>query len=248
MIIDSIIANNEVDLIKLRIDLLKNKVDHFYIVDSDTTHSGNPKTRVFEEHFGHLENVTIVYCDISEGKTSLDREIIQRNFSKTCVTHPWDILICSDVDEIPNIDSILKYKDENPKDRLACCVQKMSCYFINNVVTYPENHKNWQGSIVMFKPVEESCQELRDLRFGHRIPNIQEGGFHWSYLGGVKDIIFKLKTFHHVEYSTDYYTNESRIEKAIQNNTDLFGRDFSYQKEPISNFPKQVLNYKKFIL
>ena len=51
------------------------------------------------------------------------------------------------------------------------------------------------------------------------------GGWHFSYFGGVDVIKNKIKNFSHQEYNNEYYLDDARINDAIKNQKDLFNRD-----------------------
>lgn len=56
---------------------------------------------------------------------------------------------------------------------------------------------------------------------------IQTCGWHLSYFGDAHFIKNKLENFAHQEYNSDEYTNIQKIEKRINNNNDLFDRDWN---------------------
>jgi hypothetical protein len=90
------------------------------------------------------------------------------------------------------------------------------------------------------------------LRRGWRMRFIADGGWHFSYLGGVERIIEKLESFSHVEYNNATYKDRARIEAAMARGEDIFGRDFRYRFVPVDeHFPATVLadpeRYSRYI-
>lgn len=247
-IIDSFIARDEVELIKLRIKLLGEYVNHFYIIESDMTHQGDPKDLVLAEAFRDFGNVTVLYCELPQEATPLEREILQRNSSKDLIPEDWDILLLSDVDEIPDISKILEYKKNNPDVDKACCVQQLSYYYVNNVAVSPDHHKDWWGTIVLFESSDLTAQQLRDSRRTQDLNSIDSCGYHWSYLGGVESIIKKLETFHHREFAKPPYTEKNYLKEILEKGHDLFNRGYTFTKVDINLFPSVVLEYPEFIL
>jgi beta-1,4-mannosyl-glycoprotein beta-1,4-N-acetylglucosaminyltransferase len=88
----------------------------------------------------------------------------------------------------------------------------------------------------------------RVLVQGKKVIFVEDGGWHFSYLGGVQAIIKKLEAFAHTEYNTSEYKNAASIEAAINSGKDIFGRDFQYKFVPLDNsYPEYiVVNKSKF--
>ena len=49
-IVDSFIFSNELDMLEYRLELLYDKVDHFILVESNKTHTGEDKALFFTIH------------------------------------------------------------------------------------------------------------------------------------------------------------------------------------------------------
>ena len=75
---------------------------------------------------------------------------------------------------------------------------------------------------------------------------IEEGGWHFSYIGGIDAIISKLKSFSHVKETKQLLNNaddKEKISKIISQGKDLFDRDMSFKALPLSEpFPKYLIN------
>ncbi len=79
-----------------------------------------------------------------------------------------------------------------------------------------------------------------------KITLIEEGGWHFSYLGGVEMIIKKIEAFSHTEYNTDNFKNAANIEAAINSGKDIFGRNFTYKFVPLDDtFPVFIRKNKE---
>ncbi len=81
--------------------------------------------------------------------------------------------------------------------------------------------------------------------------NFIEGGWHFSYIGGINSIIKKIKSFSHSEYDTPEYLNRESILRKIENGENIFNKQgdehrISYIKLD-GTFPKYlVLNKGKY--
>jgi len=192
---------------------------------------------------------------------------------KTCL--PEDQIIISDIDEIPRPAKIIEAKELRG---IKIFEQQMFYYFMNclNVSNIGGNKTfKWYGPIMADFKYLKTPQKWRDIRInlmGVYHPNplyqiygffyyhllkvfnrnpihvIKDGGWHFSYLGGVEKIIEKIESFYHTEYNVEEYKNPDKIEKAINNGRDIFGRKLQYQFVKLdSTFPKYILeNEKKF--
>ncbi|MEN6414738.1 MAG: hypothetical protein ABFC84_18530 [Veillonellales bacterium] len=86
----------------------------------------------------------------------------------------------------------------------------------------------WYGSIlVLFKNLKLP-QELRNIR--NRLPRVEKGGWHFSYMGGVERIIVKMNSI--VEGNEEIAVPQ-HIEACLREGKDVYGRtgaaDFEFE-------------------
>ena len=131
MVIDLIPFFNEVDILKLRLNILGPFVDKIIIEESTMTFSGEPKELCFEKHKelfkDYLDKITyIVVEDTPKVAKTHERDYFQKNrlekgLDMVGATED-DVLIFGDVDEIPNpvvLQDIVKNFDKNKVYHLA---------------------------------------------------------------------------------------------------------------------------------
>ena len=179
------------------------------------------------------------------------RNSIMKGLSKA---HDSDLVILSDVDEIPN----LKKLNEFDKTKYAVFSQKMFMYKLN-LLNLKED--NWHGSKICLKKNLKSFSWLRDKtkiknlkyqfwRFDKykNISKIDNGGWHFSFLGNADFIASKIKSYVHNEYDKDEYTNLEKINLRIQNMIDPFDRKKTLIKVLIDEtYPDYILkNQNKY--
>ncbi|MFN9998340.1 MAG: hypothetical protein ACK52X_01820, partial [bacterium] len=73
---------------------------------------------------------------------------------------------------------------------------------------------------------------------------IYNGGWHFSYLGGVKSIFKKVRAFAHQELNNEHFLDEDRIETCLKKGEDVFGRKnhrFIRVKVSAETHPEQLL-------
>ncbi len=256
-------------LLELRLNILDEYVDYFVIVEGNKTWQNNSKKLRFDINKFDKFKKKIIYIpitDMPDGDNPWARENFQRNcISKGLVNaEEDDLIIISDLDEIPNMEQIGKF---NPNMRYAVFKQKHFYYKINL-----QSQKNpfWYGSKICVKKYLKSPQWLRNLKFKkrpfwridkHRLNNILEsGGWHFCNLKSAKELLYKYKNLcetndPHVfkEKIEEKYLNLNEIEKKIALGQDIIGREDNYEKIEIDNsFPKYILNnikqYKNWIV
>jgi beta-1,4-mannosyl-glycoprotein beta-1,4-N-acetylglucosaminyltransferase len=266
-IIDSFIFFNELDLLEFRLKLLGPHVDHFVIAESNITHSGKPKPYLFEENKNRFEPwlKKITYIPLKQTAEGLDLNRKETNYNPKSAA--WalenehrnalqvagslagdeDLVLLSDLDEIPNPFMLKKISlAEGP----VVFSMRFHYYFFNcqNVGT----EKWWHGSIVctgkQFR--QTSPQGLRDKRDVFK--SIAKAGWHFSYLGGLEKIKYKIQSFAHTEFNKEEYLDDAHILKAMEKGTDIFKRPgIFYKFVSLYYYPsylrKVMLEYPAFI-
>ena len=124
-------------------------------------------------------------------------------------------------------------------------------------------YNKWEGSRICKKKYLKSFEDLRtnirkkNLKYKfYRIDKfylekniklINNGGWHFSYLMNIKEIIKKIKSSTHTEYNKKEYTNPKIIEKRIREGKDLFNRGDAFYKIKFTNkiYPRYLIRNKK---
>jgi beta-1,4-mannosyl-glycoprotein beta-1,4-N-acetylglucosaminyltransferase len=256
-------------LLDIRLNTLDQYVDYFVIVEGNKTWQNNYKKLRFDiKNFPKFKNkiIYIPVVDMPDG----DNPYVRENFQRNCILKGLinaadeDLILISDLDEIPNLEQINKFK---PEMRFAVFKQKHFYYKINL-----QSQKNpfWYGSRICVKKYLKSPQWLRDLKFKKRpfwridklrLNNILDfGGWHFCNLKSPEELLYKYKNLCETndpyvfkEKIDDKYLDIDEIKKKIDTGKDLIGRDESYEKiELDESFPKYILdnlnNYKNWII
>ena len=253
-IFDCFMYYNEDVVLELRLNYLDKFVDYFVIVESTFNHRGEKKKlnfniekflkfkkkiRYFILDTNNPEIETINDNDSDDEKSrkyilnGYRRDHYQRNFLSMGIKDASldDIIIISDIDEIPNLEKIDYSKVQN---KLALFNQKM-CYYKFNL--FQKNY-NWIGSRLCKKKNLLSPQWLRDVKPKNypkwridtffsknkytNIIFINNGGWHFSYLNTPELIEQKLKSYtHHLEYDLNPIGIDN-IEKRIKNRESVY--------------------------
>jgi len=247
MIYDCFSFFKEFDLLELRLKMLTDVVDKFVICESDTTFSGKPKPLYFAEHQNRYSQFLhkIIYKKIDLHRSDYlnesqiwSNEYHQRNNMLPAVFDDSDIVITSDLDEIPNPD-LLKNTDWVKYDTVYHLNQKFYYYNLKTRLTVDcLCSRICRGSVLR----KFNAHEVRASRTDCENITLDNGGWHYSYFGNENYIREKIESFSHSEYNHDVYKNN--ISKNIVDMRDLFGRDgVALRSVPIDldNHPKYVV-------
>ena len=208
MIVDCFIFFDEFDILEIRLNSLAPYVDKFVLVEAPVTFRGNPKPLFFNDNKERFSGFNIVYL-IADGFSSTNQwemEIYQRNFIANGIkdVSDDDIIIVSDVDEIPNLE---KYDGE----REVAFYQKKYYYYLNYCI---KGSDWWLGSVAAKKRNVETPQGLRDRRTKMKKYGAicEPGGWHFSAVGNVEQMMHKYDSFSHKE------TDDEDIRQRIKEN------------------------------
>ena len=293
-IFDCFMYFDEEIVLDLRLNILDKYVDYFVIVESTFTHKGDKRKLKFNhEKFQKFKNkiIYLVYENEPDGITEVYendsenekykkyvlnagyRENGQRNFIEKGLDKAdnEDIILVSDVDEIPNLENI---NLNSINQKLILFKQSMFYYKFN--LKLP--NLNWTGTKACRKKNLLNPQWLRnvkdkkypfyrlDVLFSDKryieIKFIDNGGWHFSNIKTARDIEFKLKSYlHHRDFELNSMT-EKEIEKIIENKQAIYdlkvdkrvnkiGNGNYLEKYPLAKLPKYLQNnlnkYQKWI-
>lgn len=232
---------NELDLLEIRLNELDPVVDVFVLVEAVWTHQKKPKPLYYEENKERFKKFhsKIRHIVLTDGPNffygfripnAWDYERYQKDQIKQGLKDcmPTDMIILSDVDEIPNPSLLKAHKNLRG---VHIFQQRIYHYYINCLEVKKDNPSNpqwWYGSVmVQFKDFT-TAKKLRFLREvdkykgNHIIP---DAGWHFTSLGGVEKIIHKLESFAHTEFNNPDYKNEKKIKELIERGQSVFGGD-----------------------
>lgn len=277
MVYDCFIFFNELDLLEIRLNELNEVVDKFVLIEANKTFQNNHKPYYFEENKERfspfLDKIIHIKLDkyplfipIINPFTPWKLEFFQRNSIVKGLVNckPEDIVLISDVDEIPKA-SVLKEMLANGIDQIYGLKMDMYMYFLNNQLIYDggssmtiEQSKDgiWHCTAVLpYKLLKQKPNRLRKIimrtrRRGEVFKIIPNAGWHFTYLGGVKNIIKKLEAFSHTEFNNDTFKSQEKIEEYITTGKDLFGRDMQFKMldnlETLPKFIQENANNPKY--
>jgi len=220
-IYDAFTFYNETEILALRLKELNDKVDRFYVVEGDCTFTGRPKSVYFEDtDLSRLyeDKITSIKCELTS-KDPWNNEIHQRNTIGTIdYGDANSLVIISDVDEIPNMDTVLKLDPRDLPVQLD-----VTQYFWNLNWQVPQ-HCNQGARPVVALARHLSVYTPQELRASTDLRRIENGGWHFSFFGETTKNQNKIESFAHTEYNLPEYKDAKAIQYRIDNGIDPFDR------------------------
>jgi len=267
-------------VLDIRLNSLKNFVDCFVIVESKFYHNGKKRDLKFDINKYPKFKDKIIYIVQDEEPLNLEtvkkeddeglksykfifnahkRENFQRNLISKGLdkANEDDLIMISDVDEIPNLRDLNVAKVSN---KIVIFEQNIFYYKLNR---YLEGF-TWHGTKACKKKNLKSPQWIRNVKnkkFGfwrldtffseNKYINkifIKDGGWHFSNLKNPVDIENKLRSYlHHRDFEVENI-DLKEISKLVRNNetiydmfTDKRQKKFSENKRKLNLYPKDKL-------
>jgi len=270
-------------LLELRLETLWDYVDYFIISEASYSHTGverevNFDIKKFSKYMSKIRYVRL--DDRPKGKNDFwkNENFIRNNIINGLFdAKPNDLILISDLDEIPDPEKILQY-DPNKYLR-GDFLQRYYSYFFNNywlgdvdkkgrlipdsnkwfgtkITTYHNFMNFFQGNATSVRSYKSSgiFRSIKRSWFRRRyVQTILDGGWHFTWIFSLEDIVKKLENTAHQEFNKSEYKKINYIKSMIYSGKDFIKPNARYGPQSIDDsFPKYLLDnihiYDKFIL
>lgn len=199
MIYDTFIFLNELDLLEVRLKELYSVVDKFVLVEGTRNFRGQPKPLHFEENkqrfaewLPKIEHVVV--DDLPDGDDPWKREFFSREATKRgCTPNDNDIIVVSDLDEIPRAVTVARFQPE--WGMVGVAMPTYWYYFNYRQVLYPDLMD--RPKIISGKVFNSNTLEYIRFFDAQNRGLVMFGGWHFSFMGGVQQISYKVRSFAH---------------------------------------------------
>lgn len=254
-IVDCFIFYNELKLLQFRMNYLYDYVDHFILVESSLTHSGNPKPFFFEENKNLFEPYLSkivhikVYDDLQKPfQLTFRKNIIEKkykieecknrgSFQRNCIERGFkilnladdDIIISSDADEFIDRNTITKLR-KTGLNGIYSLEQDLYYYNLNCKSKYIWNLAHCMN-YNSYKTINNNLSFIRSIK--EKYPVLEKSGWHFSYFGNIDFIIDKIKQSADQRFNQNEFLNREIILEKIKNGEDLFDRGEEFEIIPI---------------
>lgn len=271
MTIDVVTFNGEYDVLEIRMNVLKDVVDQFIVVEADTTFSGLKKELFFPKQADRYSAFNVKYCVINQETLDQDeelnkladgspsvpkgmhwwhREFRQKETIKKFLTHldDEDVVYLGDCDEI--------WKPKEIGEKIYKLRQLMYCYYLNNrsnelwAGTVAAKYKNLKKRVLNYMrqvpPSDEYHPSEAYKAFLNSLINereyLDDGGWHFSSLGGEDELKRKLESYGHQELNIPLI--KDNLTRAIAENKDFIGRNFTFWVDE-SDLPEYIITNRQ---
>ncbi len=269
MVYDCIPFFNELDILNLRLHILDPLVDKFIIEEATVTFSGEPKELCFEKNKElfreFLPKIEYIVVDNSPVDASThERDRFQKNALEKGLRDAGDedVIILSDVDEIPNpkvLEGLIAEFDPNKvyhlAQRMFYCylnMEEVSGSLLSITGEFPNvERKMWLGTKIFSKKniPAEGIILLREASV--TTPDavrVSDGGWHFGYMGSrhegdvSKRIGTKVVAAAHQEYNKQDILAEAKDRLLL--GQDMFGRNAKFERVEIDEtYPEYLLTH-----
>lgn len=252
MIYDCFPFYNELEVLDIRLHELDSVVDKFVLVESTVTHTNKPKPLYYKNNKDKFKkfNKKIIHIIVDDAP-DIDMTWVLERYFFTAVERglknakPNDIILYSSADEIPKAEKVVEWMN---KPGSIKAFDEKSCYYFLNFIDVKNDNKTPITVTRMFRYKE--VKKLKDIYYAYRVkPDviIPDGGWHFSYIGGVKRIQDKIASFAHQEFNNDKFNTPERIKKSMLLGKDPFGYGRKFKIVSPETLPSYVIeNQDKF--
>ncbi|KAJ0237326.1 Beta-1,4-N-acetylglucosaminyltransferase family protein [Hirschfeldia incana] len=230
-VFDAVLFSNEIDMLNIRWNELNPYITQFVLLESNSTFTGLSKPLAFAENrhktFKFVEPTRLSYGNIGGGggraKKKGENPFVEESFQRLALDQliklagiqEDDLLIMSDVDEIPSGHTInlLRWCDGYPP-----VLHLQLRNYLYSYEYYLDN-KSWRASVHLYKP-----GKTRYAHFRQSDSLLSDSGWHCSFcFRHISDFVFKMKAYSHTDrVRFSHYLDPKRIQDVICKGTDLF--------------------------
>jgi hypothetical protein len=193
---------NELEMLQCQLEEHYDDIDRFILVEATVNHQGRPKPLVYAENRDRFAqwNDKIIHVPVDNlppPGANVDpwfRERMQRDASLPVIRElavPGDVIVNCDVDEVPSGEALAARPDP-----VLGLNMKQYLFAVDWWVEW-----NVMGTLVsadLILSQQVSLSAIREQRTQH--PYVNNGGWHFSWVGGQQEIQEKLFAFCHLEH------------------------------------------------
>lgn len=249
MVYDCFQFSNELEILDIRLHELSKVVDKFVIVESAVSHACKPKRLYYEENKSEFKRFKdkIIHI-VVEDTPDVNLPWIVNDYQfcqimrglKQCKSS--DIILFGDLDEIPRAEAVLKGIKLQGKLKIF---SQIYCQYYLNCMEYAKG--SWYGTRMATYRSLQSYSSPWIAKFSKPDVKIPNGGWHFTYMGGIKRIREKLANMTHQEYNNDLYNTPEKILRAVSRHRDFLHFGYKFKRMDYSLLPEYVQdNRKKF--
>ena len=222
---DAVLFSNELDILTLRWKELYPYITQFILLESNSTFTGTEKLLYFANHRDQFKFVEprLTYGTVRGRSRKGENPFIEEAFQRVALDQlikiagisDDDLLIMSDVDEIPSRHTInlLRWCDDIP----SVLHLRLKNYLYSFEFLVDSN--SWRASVHRYQ-----TGTTRYAHYRQADDILADAGWHCSFcFRRISEFIFKMKAYSHFDrVRFKRYLNPERIQRVICKGADLF--------------------------
>ncbi|XP_051115077.1 uncharacterized protein LOC127240429 [Andrographis paniculata] len=222
---DAVLFSNEVDMLTIRWNELYPYITEFVLLESNSTFTALPKPLNFAIHRDEFKFIEprltygVIGGRFRKGENPFIEEAYQRlaldQLLKVAGIEDDDLLIMSDVDEIPSAHTInlLRWCDDIPPI--------LHLHLRNYLYSYEFEivHPSWRATVHRYRKGKTRYAHYRQSDY-----LLADSGWHCSFcFRYINDFVFKMKAYSHTDrVRFSHFLSHKRIQDIICKGADLF--------------------------
>ena len=251
---DLFLVSTELDWTEIRLNELAPHVDYCVILEAEQTFTNLTKPKYFKKnwkHFSQFQSQIIYHVlndDAVKGAWSWAREKYQRNAMLTQVfpsllgekaPNMGDVIIVSDVDEIPYPETVEKLRNCEFPERTGL----LSRFFLYSFQLHRTDFEWFHPQATFWQGEKTILPE--SLRMEGQTYQFPSAAWHCtSCFPTVAEMITKVESFSHQEYDKTEFKDPDQIVRRVREGIDVFDR----KEIPYERVEKADLDAPKYLL
>jgi hypothetical protein len=223
---------NELDLLELRLEELYDHVDHFVLVEANTTFTSIPKPFYFEENKDRYAKYLdkIIHVKVEDMPGDPDAWVNDR-FQRNSINRGLesaddnDVIVVSDLDELVRPETVQQLRTD-VENQIWGLRMPLFYFKFNHMLASTESRYMVWGMACRKKLLVPADTfrfqrfQLAALSYNYNhggIRMMEHAGWQFSYLGNNDFAKNKIKSFAHQETNTDSVLEKIDVEASVQN-------------------------------
>ena len=234
---------NELDLLEIRLQEVSDVVEAFVLVEARQTFSGKPKPLYYEENKDRFADyadkiIHVVIDAFPPSRSKWDIEHFQRDELRRGLkdARPDDLILLSDVDEIPRRDVLARIKsDPPPRSEVLCLELRWFFFFVNiehrekwlrigprvmryaRLTSFSGLRTNVRAPVPGMRDILRWLRALVAMRRPVKRRVVHNAGWHFTWLGGVDAVSRKAASIPRHTNRSYELEDKKLARKSIQN-------------------------------
>jgi beta-1,4-mannosyl-glycoprotein beta-1,4-N-acetylglucosaminyltransferase len=200
--------------------------------------------RILDEKSSEFEKQVCVQAlttsNVPKGELHWLKEFYQKEYIRSAIENAGaqdeDLVFVTDLDEVWNPELDYSTIDDNKIYKL----RQLAYSGYMNI----RSSEDWAGTLLTkYKNIKGGCLNHLRTPSKTKYDYIDNGGWHFTFMGGEQQVKMKLEAYGHQEYNNDSVKN--RVKDLLANGQDVLGRtNFRFWLDE-SQLPKYLLDNKQ---